>query len=156
MGSHMATPFTRLLLATEHNEFDTGAEALARRCALPLAAVMPVLSNPELESAAPALAARLDAQASIRRESLEAMAAAQQVSIDVTVRRGPEPYAEIVEHACEHRADLIVIRRRGKRGLLANLLVGAWIGGTAQKVIGLAECPVLVHINTAARKEPHE
>lgn len=49
----MAPPFTRLLLASEHTDFDRGAEALAfalaQRCGLPLAAVLPVTSNPEYE-----------------------------------------------------------------------------------------------------------
>ena len=47
----MAQFFARLLLATEHTEFDTGAEtlalALAQRCLLPLTMVLPLLSNPE-------------------------------------------------------------------------------------------------------------
>ena len=141
----MATPYRRLLLASEHSEFDTGAEALAlalaRHWALPLAAVMPVVSNPELESAAPELAARLDEQASTRREALETMAAAQQVPIEVSVRRGQEPYAEIVADARERNADLIVIRRRGHRGLLANLLVGEMVS----KVVAHAPCDVLVN-----------
>jgi nucleotide-binding universal stress UspA family protein len=38
-------------------------------------------------------------------------------------------------------ADLMVVGRHG-----TSLLARAWIGGTAQKVIGLAEGPVLVHI----------
>ena len=58
----MSGTFSRLLLATEHSEFDAGAEALAfamaRRCGLPLAAVLPVSSNPEFEVVAPELAAR--------------------------------------------------------------------------------------------------
>jgi nucleotide-binding universal stress UspA family protein len=140
----MATPFARILLATEHSEFDTGAEALAlalaHRCALPLVAVLPVVSNPEFESEAPGLAAKYDAQASARRESLEAMARAQDVPFDVTVRHGPEQYAEIVEEARERKADLIVIRRRGKRGLLANLLVGEMVS----KVVAHAPCSVLI------------
>ena len=47
----MPAPFARLLLATEHTEFDRGSEtlalALARQAGLPLAVVLPVLSNPE-------------------------------------------------------------------------------------------------------------
>jgi len=140
----MATPFARILLATEHTEFDAGAEALAlalaRHCALPLAVVLPVVSNAEFEAAAPELAAKSDAQASARRESLEAMAADQQVPIDVAMRHGPEPHAEIVEEARRRRADLIVIRRRGKRGLLANLLVGEMVS----QVVAQAPCSVLI------------
>ena len=53
----MAHLFNRLLLATEHSEFDAGSEAmafaLAQRCQLPLATVVPLVSNPEYEALAP-------------------------------------------------------------------------------------------------------
>lgn len=140
----MTHPFNRLLLATEHSVYDSGAEtlalALARRCGLPLAAVLPVLSNPEFEMIAPQLAARADAEAAVKRQSLEATARAQQVALAVAVRHGPEPFESIVTAAREHAADLIVIRRRGQRGLLANLLVGEMVS----KVVAHAPCSVLV------------
>ena len=140
----MTGPFSRLLLATEHGEFDTGAEALAlamaRRCALPLAAVLPVVSNPEFEAVAPQLAAQADAEASARRIQLEMRARAAGVEMALRVRHGAEPYAEIVDEAREGAADLIVIRRRGKRGFLANLLVGEMVF----KVLAHAPCSVLV------------
>jgi hypothetical protein len=140
----MSGPFSRLLLATEHGEFDAGAEALAfamaRRCALPLAAVLPVVSNPEFEAVAPQLAAKADAEASARRIELEMRARAAGVEMALRVRHGAEPYAEIVDEAREGAADLIVIRRRGKRGFLANLLVGEMVF----KVLAHAPCSVLV------------
>lgn len=140
----MATPFARLLLATEHTEFDTGAEvlamALARRCALPLAAVLPVATSPEFEVAAPRLATHADTEVSLRSESLQAMSRDQQVRLEVAVRRGPEPDVEIVEEARRRHADLIVIRRRGERGFLADLLVGE----TVSKVVSEAPCSVLI------------
>ncbi|MDP1650578.1 MAG: universal stress protein [Rubrivivax sp.] len=140
----MAGTFSRLLLATEHSEYDTGAEALAfaiaRRCALPLAAVLPVLSNPEFEQVAPQLAAKADAEARVKHDALQASAQAQGVPLALQVRHGPEPYLEIVDEARERAADLIVIRRRGKRGLLANLLVGEMVF----KVLAHAPCSVLV------------
>lgn len=140
----MAHVFNRLLLATEHSEFDTGAEALAlalaQRCGLPLDCVLPLVSNPEFEMVAPQLAARADAEAAARRESLEALAQAQGVPFTLRVRRGQELFAEIVDEARERSADLIVIRRRGKRGLLANLLVGEMVS----KVVSHAPCSLLI------------
>jgi nucleotide-binding universal stress UspA family protein len=136
--------FTRPLLATEHSEYDTGAEALAfalaRRDGLPLAGVLPMVSNPEFEMVAPQLAAKADAEASAKRQSLDVLARAAGVQFDLRVRRGPEAYAEIVDEARERGADLIVIRRRGKRGLLANLLVGEMVS----KVVAHAPCSVLI------------
>ena len=74
----MTPPFARLLLATEHTEFDAGAEtlalAMARRCGLPLVAVLPVVSNPEFEVAAPQRAIQADAEALLRSDALQEMA----------------------------------------------------------------------------------
>lgn len=140
----MSTVFQHLLLATEHSEFDSGAEALAlalaRRCQLPLSGVMPLLSNPEFEAAAPELAARADQQAAARIAALHELAQAQGVSLALQARRGPEPYQEIVDEARERHSDLIVIRRRGKRGFLANLLLGEMVS----RVVAHAPCSVLI------------
>jgi nucleotide-binding universal stress UspA family protein/alkylhydroperoxidase/carboxymuconolactone decarboxylase family protein YurZ len=141
----MSDVFKRLLLATEHSEFDTGAEtlalALAQRCGLPLAAVMPVLSNPEFEMVAPQLAEQADTRAAQQREHLQATGRRPQgVALRVRMRRGPEPFAEIVAEARDAAADLLIIRRRGQRGLLANLLVGEMVS----KVVAHAPCCVLV------------
>jgi hypothetical protein len=137
-------PFSRLLLATEHTDFDVGAEtvafALARRCGLPLAGVLPIVSNPEFEAVAPALAARADAEAARRAEGVEAAAAAQGVALALEVRHGAEPYEEIVAEARARGADLVIIRRRGKRGFLANLMFGEMVG----KVVAHAPCSVLL------------
>jgi nucleotide-binding universal stress UspA family protein len=136
--------FKRPLLATEHGEYDVGAEtlafALARRCALPLGAVLPVTSNPEYEMVAPQLAAKADAEAAARREQLTARAGREGLDLELQVRHGPEPYFEIVEEARERGADLIVIRRRGRRGLLANLLIGEMVS----KVLAHAPCSLLI------------
>jgi hypothetical protein len=140
----VGAPFSRLLLATEHSEFDSGAEqlafALARRCALPLTGVLPVVSNPEFEAEAPALSERSDAEASLKAEKLAAMAGRAGVVWELHTRHGPEPEAEIVDEARRVGADLIVIRRRGRRGFLANLLVGEMVG----KVAAQAPCSVLI------------
>lgn len=140
----MAPRFRRVLLATEHGEYDAGAEALAfefaRRFALPLTAVLPQISNPEFEAVAPQEAERADAAAAARRAELQHASQAARVELQVRVRHGLELDAEIVDEAREHAADLIVIRRRGKRGLLANLLVGEMVS----KVVAHAPCSVLI------------
>jgi hypothetical protein len=140
----MAPSFSRILLASEHTEFDTGAEAvalaLARHGATPLSAVLPVLSNAEFETAAPQLAERADELAATRREAIQALAQAAGVPLTLRVRRGDEPFAEIVQAARELPADLIVLRRRGQRSFLANLLVGEMVG----KVLAHAPCSVLL------------
>lgn len=140
----MSSTFTRLLLATEHTEHDRGAEALAlalaRRCDLPLAIVLPLLSNPEYEEVAPQLVQRAEREAGAKLDELRQMAQAAGVAVQTRARRGPEPYREIVDEARERGTDLIVIRRRGKRGILANLLVGEMV----RNVVAHAPCSVLV------------
>ncbi|HMO45031.1 MAG TPA: universal stress protein [Rubrivivax sp.] len=146
----MAHPFERLLLATEHTEFDRGAEtiafALAARCGLPLAAVLPLVSNAAYEAEMPALAARADAEAGARADALEAEAARAGVALALRVRRGEEPFEQIVAEARERGADLIVARRRGRRGFLAQLMFGEMVG----KVVAHAPCSVLLCPRAAA------
>jgi nucleotide-binding universal stress UspA family protein len=135
--------FTRLLLATEHTEFDAGAERLAismaQRCQLPLATVLPLVSNPEYEALAPEIAMRTEQDAAAKIADIRAEAQAQGVTIDLRVRRGVEPYQEIVAEARERNSEIIILRRRGKRGFLANLLVGEMVS----KVLAHAPCHVL-------------
>ncbi len=140
----MSTLFSRLLLATEHSEFDAGAEALAlamaQRCGLPLRVVLPLASNPEYEAMAPELAAREEAQAAAALRSLAGQAGRAGVAVELQARRGPDLAREITDEAAECKADLLVIRRRGKRGFLAHLLLGQMV----RDVVVRAPCSVLV------------
>jgi hypothetical protein len=137
-------PFTRVLLATEHTEFDVGAEAVAleyaRRWKLPLSAVLPIVSNPEYEVAAPAHAHAAEQAASARAEALRAAAAAAEVELALAIRRGDEPYQEIVAEARAGGADLVVARRRGRQSFLARMMVGEMVGNVVRE----APCSVLL------------
>ena len=137
-------PFSRVLLATELTEFDAGAEriafAMAQRCGVPLRVVIPVLSNPEFEAEMPELALRAEQEVAERIGELRARAAAAGVELDVRVRRGAEAHPEIVAEAKESQADLIVLRRRGRQGFLARILVGEMVS----KVIRDVACAVLL------------
>jgi len=140
----MNYPFNRILLATEHTEFDAGAErlafAMAKRCGVPLRVVVPLLSNPEYEAEMPELALRAEQEAGKKIEALRKQADAAGIQLDVHVRRGSEIHGEIVAEAAESQADLIVIRRRGKPSFLARLLVGEMVS----KVIRDTSCSVLL------------
>ena len=115
--------FRRPLLATEHTKFDTGAETvaleLAQRINSPLAVVLPLQSNSEYEALMPQIAARDEHNAAFKIAQLRALASAAGVELDLHLRRGEEPYREIVKEAGERGSDLIVIRRIGERGFLA-------------------------------------
>lgn len=140
----MTFPFQRILLATEHTEFDAGAERLAfelaKRCKVPLLGVLPLLSNVEYEALAPSLVARDEKDAYARVTALRAAASAAQVELDLCVRRGDEPFREIVAEAERCGADVVVVRRRGRQGFLAQLMVGEMVG----RVATAAPCDVLL------------
>jgi nucleotide-binding universal stress UspA family protein len=105
-----------------------------------LLGVLPMISNAEYEAAAPQLVAQAEKEAYARLTEVRAAASAADVDLDIRVRRGEEPFREIIAEAQRCNADLIVARRRGKRGFLANLMVGEMVG----KVATLAPCSVLL------------
>jgi nucleotide-binding universal stress UspA family protein len=143
------TPFRHPLLATEHTEFDTGAErvafALARHCEVPLAAVLPLVTNPEYEATAPELVAQAEAKAHARLVELRAAAETAGVALDAAVRRGDDAARAIVAEAARCGADLIVARRRGRQSFLAKLMVGEMVTQVATD----APCDVLLVPRTA-------
>lgn len=136
-------PFKRILLATEHTEFDAGAErvafAMAKRCGTPLRAIIPIESNPEFEVQAPQLFLRDEEAAAAKVAALQESALNAGIELEVKVRHGMETYREIVEEASATNTDLIIIRRRGKPGILSKRLVGDMVS----KVIRDAQCCVL-------------
>jgi nucleotide-binding universal stress UspA family protein len=140
----MNYPFSRILLATEHTEFDTGAErlafAMAKRCGVPLRVVVPLLSNPEYEAEMPEMALRAEQEAGNKIADLRKQAEALGIQLDVQVRRGDAIHSNIVAEAVESKTDLIVIRRRGKPSFMARMLVGEMVS----KVIRDTTCSVLL------------
>lgn len=144
MSAAMDPVYQRLLLATERTPQDAGAEflamSLAKHCELPLAAVLPLISNAEFEASAPDVAARDESAAHDSLQELVAQAGDLGLPLAVRVRRGAELYAEIVAEAVERRTDLLVIRRRGRRGLLARMMMGDMVG----KVVAHSPCSVMI------------
>jgi nucleotide-binding universal stress UspA family protein len=133
-----------VLLATQCTEFDAGAErvgiALAAKHAIPLYAVVPLISNTEYETFAPMFEDVAEAQAAADLQKLRETAMARGVTLIGRVRLGEEPFREILVEADERAAELIVVRKRGKRGFLASLL----IGGMVQALTRHATCDVLI------------
>jgi len=71
-------------------------------------------------------------------EMLEQEATALGIRVATAVREG-DPFEEIVAHAREGGADLIVMGHVGQRGTTRVLL-----GSVTQRVLDFAHCPVLV------------
>lgn len=141
MGNY---PFNNILLATEHTEFDAGAERLAFKmaihCGLPLRVVIPMTSNPEYEAESPDVALRAELAVATCIVEMRKRADELGLKLDVHVRRGTDLHKEIVAEANESNSDLIVIRRRGKPSFLARMLVGEMVS----KVIRDSKCSVLL------------
>lgn len=130
----------RILVATDGSDYSAGAirtgTALAKSRGARLICLSVALYNPEYSTLVPNLEEEAERRA---REALksfidEAGSTAETVTVEAT-----DPYQGILEGAKAHSADVIVIGRRGKRGL-ARMMVG----DATAKVIGHAECPVLV------------
>ena len=142
----MANPMTmkHILFATDGSEFSAGAQrvaiALAKRCGARLTAMTIVLSTQDLEGVGThGLREQLEEEALAILAGVVAAAEGAGVGCATQLVYGDQPHQEIIDTALELAPDLIVLGRRGKRGL-ARFMVGH---ATAQ-VAGLAPCPVLM------------
>jgi nucleotide-binding universal stress UspA family protein len=152
----------RIVLATERTCFDAGAERLAielaRRAQARLHLVCPLVGNPEYQIVAPQRVAAEEAAARAALEALADQARAAGVPASIHVREGEDPWREIVDEACELQADLLVIRRVGKRGLLARLVVGEMVSQVAAHatvpVLMVADAPMWSHRVLAVIEPP--
>jgi hypothetical protein len=145
----MFSKIGKLLLVTDGSIFSEGAirEAifLAKRCSSRLCSIFVLETNPEYETIGSNYFEREEAEATAHLESIKARALQEGVHCETIFHRGDEVHRSVVDEAVERKADMIVIGRRGRKGL-AKLL----IGDVAAKVIGHAPCNVLV-VPKAAR-----
>jgi universal stress protein E len=135
--------FDKILLATDGSEFSVGAVRvaidLARKANAELTVMTLVISNPEYDTIAPQLALEAERKAKAIITEVGTLAYESGVGIEPVVRHGQEPDWEIVDVAETMHADLIVMGRRGKRGLSRMM-----VGHATAKVCGNARCSVLV------------
>ncbi len=138
----------RILLATDGSEYSEGAirvaAALARRNDARLFIASIAVYNPEYATTVPGLEQVALDQAG--RNVAGAVQASAGIEHEVVIAEAEDPYRGIVDAAREDRADLIVMGRRGKRGLAR-----AMVGDATARVIGHAPCNVLVAPRGAAQ-----
>ncbi|OGW33106.1 MAG: hypothetical protein A2X58_13335 [Nitrospirae bacterium GWC2_56_14] len=147
MSSAQACPLTKLdtlLLATDRSGFSEGAvrEALnfAGKCASRLCVMSVLETNPEYETIGASVYQKEEEEATKYLESVKARASQQGIfSCESILEYGDEPCQAIIDEAAEKKADMIIIGRRGRRGLMKLLM-----GPVAAKVVGHAPCKVLV------------
>ena len=141
--------FESVLICTDGSEFSAGAVrvgvALSQKSGATAIAMSMVRTNPEYEALAPQLVAEAGAAARTHVAVVQSQAMAAGVSCTPLVVSGDDPPAEIIAQAEKLNVDLVVMGRRGRRGL-ARLMVG----DATAKVAGLARCSVLVVPKAAA------
>lgn len=135
--------FERILLASDGSTYCADAEstamAMAEKWGSLLQLVTVVVTNPQAEEAAPALMLKAEEDASVILERLRREARRRGIEVETVMRRGPDPHVEIAAAAEERVSDVIVMGRRGKRGLLRRM-----IGDATARIVGSARCAVLM------------
>ena len=130
----------RVVVATDGSDYSAGAirtgVALARSRSARLIGLSVALYNPEYSTLVPNLLEEAEKRARVALKTFTDEAGS---GAETTTREAVDPSQGIVEGARENSADIIVMGRRGKRGL-ARMMVG----DATAKVIGHASCPVLV------------
>jgi nucleotide-binding universal stress UspA family protein len=120
------------------------AADLARRTGAELDLVFVVVPPPQLATdmlVAPAGAAQAVAEEEARTLARWRADAEARVDHPVSTHQplASDPAAEIVRHAREHHADLVVVGTHGRTGLRRAVM-----GSVAERVVRSAPCPVLV------------
>jgi nucleotide-binding universal stress UspA family protein len=134
----------RVLLATDRSTYSAGAVEQAIRfsntCSSRLFVVTVIESNPEYETIGSSVYEKEEKEALAYLDSVKTQAAKGGVSsCETTLLYGSEPYKMIVEEAARKNADMIIIGRHGRTGIMKVLM-----GKVAANIIGHAPCKVLV------------
>ena len=135
--------FDHLLIATDGSEFSAGAlrvgTRFAKRNKAELTTMSMVMIGVETEGMAADVLQQAEAEARGVLAAAQAAAHADGYETRVELRAGVNPHKEIVRLADDRHADLIIMGRRGRRGLALMM-----VGDSTRKVIGYADCSVLV------------
>lgn len=134
--------WNRILVATDGSPYSDAAldEAInyAKSYGSNLNIVNGVYTNDEFLANAPDVVEKMVGKAKQTLEAAQKRAEGQGITADVYVREG-EPYQVIVNLADELKVDTIVMGSHGRTGLKRILM-----GSVASRVIGFANCPVMV------------
>jgi nucleotide-binding universal stress UspA family protein len=133
----------KLLLATDRSQFSEGAVreaiAFAAKCSSTIFVVTVLEANPEYETIGANVFEKEEKEARAYLDSVKARVAKENLTCETVLREALDPAGAIVAEATEKKTDMIVVGRRGRRGLLKALM-----GEVAAKVIAHAPCKVLV------------
>jgi len=146
--------FTKILLATDGSKYIASAEReainFAKTCGSKMCVMSVVLSSPEYDALAPKLVEKTEHDIIDFMNSVITKANEVGVESYAILRHSEYIYPEIVATAKEHDVDLIVVGRRGKKGLLKLL-----IGSRTAEVLNHVHCSVLVVPRAAMIRGKH-
>lgn len=136
--------FEKLLVPTDGSEYSRGAERIAiAMCKLSGAKLIAmramIKGGGALGFMTPEADAKVEAEATEHLSHLCEEAKAAGVTCETMLQIADDPYQAIVKAARDIQADMIVMGRRGRRGLARLML-----GDATAKVMGYAPCPVMV------------
>jgi nucleotide-binding universal stress UspA family protein len=133
----------KILLATDGSQYSEGAirEAIkfASKCSSKVYICMTLETNPEYESIGSSALQKEEIDATKHLESIKARAAKEGLSSETILHESMDAAQAIVDEATKNAVDMIVIGRRGYKGVAKALM-----GEVAAKVITHAPCKVLV------------
>jgi nucleotide-binding universal stress UspA family protein len=140
--------FENVLLATDGSEWSAGAERIALGMCAAHGSHLHVLSAISTPGEAGWMGKPNDQEAERKTDQtigrLEEAGTADGIECTGHIRSGNDPYEVIVEAAKDLQADVVIMGRKGRRGLARLML-----GDATAKVIGYAPCSVLVVPETA-------
>ncbi len=132
-----------ILLATDRSEFSEGAvrEAInfATKCSSRITATTVLETNPEYETIGSKFFEKEENEARKYLESIQARASGKNIACNTAMLESDAPARAIVDFASQNKTDMIIVGRRGRKGL-AKLLIGE----VSSKIIAHAHCKVLV------------
>ncbi len=134
----------KILLATDGSEYSASAEKIAlflgKKCGVATVYVVHVIYyNPELLTLVPRETETMESKARAILERLKEQASKEGISVEGLFPMGESIENGIAESAEKIQADLIVMGRRGIRGLAKHFIGSATLG-----VIPKVKCPVLI------------
>lgn len=133
----------KLLLATDRSAYSEGAvrEAIkfAKTCSSRLTVMSVLETNPEYETIGSKFFEQEEKEAKSHLESVKIRAAKEGIDCDTALLESDSPDRAIVDLATQNKVDMIVIGRRGRKGLAKALM-----GEVAAKIIAHAPCKVLL------------
>jgi nucleotide-binding universal stress UspA family protein len=133
----------KILLATDRSEYSEGAirEAIkfASKCSSRIYASLTIEAYPEYETIGSNVFEKEEKEAIAYLDSIKARAAKEGVSCETALHESTDAAQAIVDEATNKKVDMIIIGRRGRKGVAKALM-----GETAAKVITHSPCKVLV------------